>query len=159
VRKLMLLGAVFILTGSLFYADAPMIGTWKINFAKSRIPAGSKAANFKDGITVFREIENDLIEGVSTETQKDGKIIVIKSTFPKSGGFQTYQQGGPAQGISILCVVIDQYTMYLVHLANGKQVFLRRVTVSQDFKTITLEAKGNDAQGTPVDVLLLYEKQ
>jgi hypothetical protein len=49
--------------------------------------------------------------------------------------------------------------MYLVHLANGKQVFLRRVTFSQDFKTLNLEAKGKDAQGTPVDVLLHYEKQ
>ncbi len=159
MRKLMLLVAVFVLTGSLFSADAPMIGTWKLNFAKSRIPAGSKAANFKEGIIVFREIENEMIEGVSTETQKDGKIIVSKSTFPRSGGFQTHQQGGPAQGISILCVVIDQYTMYLVHLANGKQVFLRRITISPDFKTINLEAKGNDAQGTPVDVLLHYEKQ
>lgn len=159
MHKLMMLVAVFILTGSLFSADAHMIGTWKLNFTKSRIPAGSKAANFKEGITVFREIENELIEGVSTETQKDGKIIVSKSTFPKSGGFQTYQQGGPAQGISILCVVIDQYTIYLVHLANGKQVFLRRVTFSQDLKTFTLEAKGNDAQGNTVDVLLLYEKQ
>jgi len=90
---------------------------------------------------------------------KDGKVIVSKSTFPKSGGFQTYQKGGPAQGISILCVAIDQYTMYLVSLANGKQVFLRGAIVSRDLKTFTLETKGNDAQGNPVDVLLLYEKQ
>jgi hypothetical protein len=95
MRKLMLLVSVFVLTGSLFSADAPMIGIWEINIAKSRIPAGSKAANFKEGITVFREIENDLIEGVSTETQQDGKIIVSKSTFPKGGGFRPINKAVP----------------------------------------------------------------
>jgi hypothetical protein len=159
MRKIIQLVAVFVLTGSLFSADSPMIGTWKINFSKSRFPAASRPANFKEAISVYREIENELIEGVSTETQKDGKINVAKWTVPKSGGFRTYQQGGWPQGVSILHVVIDQYTTYLVHLGNGKQVLLRSITFSQDFKTYTLEVKYRDAQGTPVDILLLYEKQ
>ena len=158
MRKAILLIAVLGLAGSLWAAD-PIIGTWKLNFTKSRIPAASKAANFREAVSVVREIENELIECVSTETQNDGKTIVSKWTVPKSGGFQINQQGGPAQGISILRVVIDPYTTYLVHLANGKQVFIRHVTYSQDFKTFTLEAKGKDAKGNPVDVLLFYEKQ
>jgi hypothetical protein len=99
-----------------------------------------------------------LIEGVSTETQKDGKTVVIRWTVPKSGGFRTYQEGGPAQGTSIW-VVIDPYTMYDVHLVDGKQVLLRKATISQDLKTFTLEVKYKDAPGTPVDILLLYERQ
>ena len=91
MRTLMLLVTVFVWNGSLFSADSPMIGTWKINFARSRYPAASRAANFKEAITVYREIENELIEGVSTETQKDGKVVVEKWTVPKSGGLRTYQ--------------------------------------------------------------------
>ena len=158
MRTLMLLVAVFVWTGSLLSAEDPMIGTWKLNFAKSRFPATSRAANFKEGITVIREIENELVEKVSTEIQKDGKTVVARSTVPKSGGFWTYQEGGPAQGTSIW-VVIDPYTMYDVHLVNGKQVLLRKATISQDLKTYTLEIKYKDAQGTPVDMLLFYERQ
>jgi hypothetical protein len=49
--------------------------------------------------------------------------------------------------------------MDLVSLANGKQVFIRRVTIGQDFRALALEAKDNNAQGAPVDALLLYAKQ
>lgn len=159
MRTLMLLVAVFVWTGSLLSAEDPMIGTWKLNFAKSRFPATSRPSNFKEAITVFREIENELVEKVSTETQKDGKTVVARSTAPKSGGFVTYQEGDPAPGTSLLRVVIDPYTMYDVHLVNGKQVLLRKATISQDLKTYTLEIKYKDAQGTPVEILLLYEKQ
>ena len=159
MRKAMLVLAVFGLVGSLWAADtSPTMGTWKLNLAKSKI-LGSNAANLNETITVFREIDADTVEGVSTDTLKDGKTNTTKWTVPKNGGFQTYQQGGPAKGTSILSVVIDPSTMYNVYLRDGKQVFLMHVIFSKDFKTFTITAKGTDAQGKPFEYLGLYEKQ
>jgi len=157
MRKAMLLLAVFGFVVTIWAAD-PTMGTWKLNIAKSKIPA-SDAANLKETKTVFREIDANTVEGVSTDTLKDGKTTTTKWTVPKNGGIQTYQQGGPAKGTSIVSVVIDPSTMYNIYLQDGKQVFLMHVVFSKDFKTFTISAKGTDTQGKPFEYLGLYEKQ
>ena len=157
MRKTMLLLAVFGFAVSL-WAQEPSMGTWKLNIAKSKIPPNT-AQNLKETITIFREIDANTVEGVSTDTLKDGKTNVTKWTVPKNGGIQTYQQGGPAKNTSILSVVIDPGTMYNVYLQDGKQVFLMHVVFGKDFKTFAISAKGADAQGKPFEYLGLYEKQ
>ena len=157
MRKLMLLVTVLGLAGSLSAAD-PIVGTWKVNPAKSKAPA-SAAANTKETIAVFREIDADTIEGTSTETRNDGSTVSAKWTVPKRGGNLTYQQGGPAQGISIIATIIDLNTTYNTYLQNGKQVGLMHVSISKDGKTFTTSWKGTDAQGKPYEYFVLYEKQ
>jgi hypothetical protein len=112
MRKIMLFLAVFGLVGSLWAAD-PTMGTWKLNLAKSKIPA-SDAANLKETILSFREIDANTVEGIQTQTLKDGKTNTMKWTTPTSGGTQTYQEGGPANGISSVAVKIEPLTMYNV---------------------------------------------
>jgi len=155
MRKAMLLLAVFGLVGWLWAADT--MGTWKLNLAKSKLPPS--AANIKESILVFQEIDADTIEGSSTQTLKDGKTTTAKWTTPKSGGIQTYQQGAPANGISTLAVIIDADTIYNVTLQNGKQVQLTPINFSKDGKTFTMTYKGTDAQGKPYEYFVLYEKQ
>ena len=157
MRKAMLLLAVFGLVGSLWAAD-PTLGTWKLNLAKSKLSAND-AANLKESILVFREIEGNTMEGIQTQTLKDGKTNTMKWTTPMNGGTQTYQQGGPSNGISSVAVKINPNTIYNVYLQNGKQVFLMHVTFSKDFKTFTMTSKGTDAQGKPFEILGFYEKQ
>jgi hypothetical protein len=158
MRKAMLLLAVFGLVCSLWGAD-PVIGTWKLNLAKSKLPAGA-AANANESMVVFREINADTLEGTSTDIQKDGtKVISMKFTVPRSGGIQTYQQGGPTQGVSVVTTVIDPYTSFNTYLLNGKQVGMMHVQISKDGMSYTIATKGNDAQGKPVDLLYYFEKQ
>jgi hypothetical protein len=83
----------------------------------------------------------------------------MKWTTPISGGIQTYQQGGPAKGITTVAVKVDANTIYNVSLQNGKQVQLFRITYSKDFKTFTINARGTDAQGKPWEYLAFYERQ
>ena len=157
MRKTMLLLGVLALVSSLWAQD-PKMGTWKVNFAKSKIPA-SDAANLKESKVVFREIDANTVEGISTDTMKDGKTNTTKWTVPINGGIQKYQQGGPEAGTSIISAVIDPHTLYSIYLLDGKQVFLLHVTYSKDFKTFTLTGKGTDAQGKPVDYMSFSEKQ
>ena len=80
MRKAMLLLAVFGFVVTIWAAD-PTMGTWKLNIAKSKIPA-SDAANLKETKTVFREIDANTVEGVSTDTLKDGKTTTTKWMLP-----------------------------------------------------------------------------
>jgi len=157
MRKAIVLAAVLGLVGSLWAAD-PSTGTWKLNLAKSKIPS-LEAANIKEVIMEFREIDADTLGAVSTETLKDGKTNTMKWTTPLVGGMQTYQQGGPAEGVSTVAVKIDQYTIYNMSLRDGKQVSLFKITFSKDFKTYTVNAKGMDAEGNPWEYLAVYDKQ
>ena len=155
MRKAMLLLAVFGLIGSLWAAD--QMGTWKLNIAKSKLPPS--AANLKEIIMVFREIDANTIEGSSTQTTQDGKTTTGKWTTPKNGGIQTYQEGTPAAGTSTLAVVVDPDTIYNVTLQNGRQVQLTPINFSKDGRTFTVTYKGNDPQGKPYEFVVLFEKQ
>jgi hypothetical protein len=81
-------------------------------------------------------------------------VQLIRSTQP-------YRKltGGPAQGTTIVSVVIDENTVHNVYLQNGKQVSLTRVTNSKDGKSVTMTFKSTDAQRKPVEEIIVMEKQ
>ncbi len=157
MRKAMLLLAVFGLVGLALAADDPSVGTWKLNIAKSKLPP--TAANLKESTIVMRLMDADTYESISTETLKDGKTTTTKWTVPKDGGIQTYQQGGPAKGISIVAAKIDPYTIQNIYLQNGKQVFVMRLTISNDGKIMTGTGTLVNAQGKPFEAFWQFEKQ
>jgi len=157
MRKTIVFFTLLLLAGSLWAAD-PTVGTWKQNLEKSMLPA-AYAANVKEAVVVFKELDANTMEGTATETRKDGTKEVSKWTVPKSGGFQIYQQGGPEGDVRIFSVVVDANTMYNVYVQDGKQVFLMPVSFSKDFRTFTISGKGMDAQGNPYEFRALYEKQ
>lgn len=157
MRKTILLLAVLGLAGSLWAQD-PSLGTWKLNLAKSKVPS-KDAANVKDTVIEMRALDANTYESISTETRKDGSTTVTKWTVPQSGGIQTYQQGGPAKGITIVAAKIDPHTIYNIYLQDGRQVFLMQMKIAKDGKTFTGSANGTDPQGKPWEYLVVYDKQ
>jgi len=156
MRKVMLLLVVFGFVGLIWAQDtSPTMGTWKLNIEKSKLPP--TAANLKEAIVVFREIDANTVEGRSTQTTKDGKTTTAKFTTPKSGGIQTYQEGGPANGTSTISVLVDPHKFYNLTLQNGKQVQLTPISFDKDFKTYTMTYKGIDPQGNPYEFFVLFE--
>jgi hypothetical protein len=93
MRKTMFLLAVFGLATSLWAAGPFLVGTFKLNPAKSKDPA-NMLAKTKEATVTFRELDADTMEATSTTIQKDGSTVTAKWTVPKSGGIQKYQQGG-----------------------------------------------------------------
>jgi hypothetical protein len=158
MRKALLFLAFFAFVSSLWAQDKnPTMGTWKLDIAKSKLPP--TAANIKEIVLVFREIDADTMEGRSTQTTKDGKTTTARWTNPKNGGVQTYQEGAPASGISTIGVKVDPNTLYNLTLQNGKQVQLTPVVFDKAFKTYTMTYKGVDPQGKPYEFFALFEKQ
>jgi len=153
----MLFLAVFVLAG-MVWAQDPSIGTWKLNLAKSKTPP-SETANVKEAVIEMRALDANTYESISTTTQKDGKTVVAKWTVPISGGIQKYQQGGPAQGISIVAAKIDPHHIVNIYLQDGKQVFLMQMNISPDGKTFTGSAQVPTPQGKPFEYLVVYDRQ
>ncbi len=156
-RIMMLFLAVFVLAGTVWAQD-PSIGKWKLNLAKSKTPP-SETANVKEAVIEMRALDANTYESISTTTQKDGKTVVVKWTVPISGGIQKYQQGGPAQGISIVAAKIDPHHIVNIYLQDGKQVFLMQMNISPDGKTFTGSAQVPTPQGKPFEYLVVYDKQ
>jgi hypothetical protein len=159
MRKAMLLLAVVGLTGSLWAAD-PLIGTWKLNVAKSKFSpvllALSKEAAPKESTMVIRDLDVDQIEISETGTRTDGSAISMKGTQPKQGGTV---QSGLGEGISFIHTVINENDRIGTILQNGKQIQVIRWVVSKDGKTLTSTRRSLDAQGKPAEHLAVYEKQ
>lgn len=157
MRNAMLLLAVLGITGSLWAAD-PIIGTWKLNIAKSRF-ASALGATPKQQTNTVRELAADQIEIAVIGSRTDGSAISEKCTAPKQGGSLKYQQPLPAEGESVILTVINPGDWLFTVLQNGKQVTTVRVVVSNDSKTAIETTKGTDAKGKPFEQLQVFDRQ
>jgi len=86
MHKTIMLLAAFGFAGSLWAAD-PIIGTWKLNTAKSRFSAAilRNQAPLKEAIMTIREVD-DQIDIIYKGTRTDGSPVLQQSTFPREGG-------------------------------------------------------------------------
>ncbi len=154
MRKALLLLAVLGLAGSLWAAD-PIVGTWKLNIAKSKFLATDSVP--KEQTLVIREVGTEQFEMSITGVQADGKPMSAKATHP--------QQGGVVSGMSlpesymVIQTVIGPGNVCTTFLQNGKQVRLHHNLVSKDGKTMTQAVRLLDTKGQPVDAVGYWEKQ
>jgi hypothetical protein len=154
MRKLMMLVAVFGLAGSLWAAD-PVVGTWKLNASKSKIPPTADA--MKEQTFVFREV-GDRIDLDVKGTQVNGTPVSTKGGRPLQGGLITVQPA-LAEGTIAVVTVIGPGDAYVTTLQNGKQFQLDHYVVSKDGKTLTVAVKGTDAKGKSFEGLYLFDRQ
>jgi hypothetical protein len=156
MRKAMLLLAVFGLAGSLWAAD-PMLGTWKLNIAKSKFAPTEPAP--KEVTAIWRELGADQYECVMTGVRIDGSAISVKATIPAKGGVINVQQPVPIKGQSGIVTIVGPGDWYITFMQDGKQVEVVHSVVSKDGKTARNTAKGVDAKGKPYEALDVYDKQ
>ena len=155
MKKAMLVLAVFALAGSLWAAD-PIIGTWKLNIAKSKFAPSTQAA-MKEGTHVVRELGADQFELTETQTRTDSSSTSYRFTWPQKGG--VLKSEILAEGTSSIVTIIEPGEWYTTNLRNGKQVSTLHTVISKDGKTMRVTTKATDAQGKPYEVLRVLEKQ
>ena len=157
MRKTMFFLVVFAMAGSLWAAD-PIIGTWKLNIAKSTHRMAPRSPLPKEWTEVYREIEGGQIEFTMTMILTDGSSSLLKGVWPAQGGTMKVLQGGnPA--VSYVQTLIEPGNWYRTALRDGKQVGFIHKTFSKDGKTMRQTHKGSDAQGRPYEDLRVYDKQ
>jgi len=127
----------------------PLIGTWKLNVAKSK--------GVKSGSTVVEAVGKgikltvDLVPADGTASHwaftanYDGKDYPVTGNSP--------------YGNSAAVTRVDARTIRITSKHDGKVTTTSTIVVSEDGKTRTTTIKGTDVKGQPVDVVSFYEKQ
>jgi hypothetical protein len=132
------------------------VGTWKTNIAKSKYtPAPWPVAS----LTVTREAAPGGIKVTNTGTRKDGSAINASYTAKYDGsGSEVTGEGSPYDSISVKQGDANTFT-YEAKSSKTKYRASGRVVISADGKTMTTTASGVDADGKPMTMKLVYDKQ
>jgi hypothetical protein len=137
--------------GVSFAADSPQMGIWKLNEAKSKIPAGS----FKND-TVTYAADGDNVK-VTTDGTMGEKPVHTEWTGKFDG--KDYPLTGDPAADSRSYTQVNDRTLTLANSKDGKVVVTGKIIVSKDGKTRTLTTKGKDANGKKMSSTAVYDKQ
>ena len=140
-------------------AEDPLLGTWKLNLAKSKYSPGPPP---KSGTTTYSPYGEDGVKTVRDEVDAQGNSIHSEYTAKYDG--KDYAVQGPAGGgnpprATLSARRIDAYTTENTNKMGGKVLSVSSRVVSKDGKTLTIYVKGTDAQGQPVNNVVVYDKQ
>jgi len=131
------------------------IGTWKLDIAKSKYTPAPMPVK---SLTSVREAVAGGVKVTTSGERTDGAVN-SGYTAKYDGSWATVTgTGSPYDSISIKQVNANTLT-YEAKQTNGKYRASGRTVISSDGKTMTTKAKGTDANGAPMTLTLVYEKQ
>jgi hypothetical protein len=151
-RNLMLTAALCFAGAALSFADNPNMGTWKLNEAKSKIPAGAPK-----NTTVVYEAAGDSVKVTTDGTDRDGKPSHTEWTGKFDG--KDYPLTGDSNADSRSYKQVNDHTLDLTNKMGGKVVTTGRVVVSKDGKMRTLHLTGTDSAGKKISSTAVYDKE
>ena len=148
-----LLVAVLMCAGvALCFAADPQIGTWKLNEAKSNIPAGSPKNS-----TVVYEMAGDKVKVTVDGVDASGKPTHNEWTGAFDG--KDYPLKGDPSADTRAYKKVDDHTLELKNKKEGKVTTEGKVVVSADGNSRTVTVKSTDASGKKVEYTSVYDKQ
>jgi hypothetical protein len=133
-------------------AQNAQIGTWKLNEAKSKIPAG-----FMKNTNVVYEAAGDNIKASTDGIDKDGKPFHTEWTGKFDG--KDYPLTGDPTSDARSYKTINDHTLAIANKKGGTVTTSGKIVVSADGKSRTLDVKGTDAAGKNVSSRAVYDKQ
>jgi hypothetical protein len=131
------------------------LGVWKVNIAKSKYtPAPMPLKSY----TAVREAAPGGVKVTLTGERTDGTAIKASYTAKYDGTPAVIAGvGTPYDTMAIKQVDANTFT-YESQQTSGKYRSSGRMVVSKDGKTMTATAKGTDADGKAMTLILIYEK-
>ena len=135
-----------------FAADNPNMGTWKLNEAKTKMPAGLPKNN-----TVTYEAVGDSIKVTVDGVDGAGKPTHNEWTGKFDG--KDYPLTGDSSADSRAYKTINGNTTELTNKKDGKVTLTGKIIIAPDGKTRTITVSGNDPKGKKVAYTAFYDKQ
>jgi hypothetical protein len=153
ILKTLFVGAIIAIgTGTAVAADA-VVGTWKLNLAKSTFSPGPAP---KSQTRTYAESAQGTTVTVKT-TAADGKESTTNITFKEDG--KSYPVSGNADFDMVSVKRVDALTVHSTQTKAGAAVGTGVRTVSKDGKTLTFTQKSTNADGVKHDDVSVYDKQ
>jgi hypothetical protein len=137
-RTLLLTLALSFVGAAVCFAENPNIGTWKLNEAKSQLPAGATK-----NTTVVYEAAGDSVKVTTDGTDRDGKPIHAEWTG-KFDGKDYPLTGNPAADMRSY-KTIDDRTLVITNKKGSKVTSSGRIVVSADGKSRTVNLTETDS--------------
>jgi hypothetical protein len=147
-----LLTMVLCFAGITCFAQSPQMGTWKLNEAKSKIPAGAVKNS-----TVVYSAEGDNVKVTTDGTDADGKPSHTEWVGKFDG--KDYPVASDPALDSRSYKKINDHTLTIENKKGDKVVSTGRIVVSADGKTRTLSLNATDSAGKKVSSVGVYDKQ
>ena len=151
-RTLLLSWALCLSGAAVCLAQDPNIGTWKLNEAKSKVPAGAMKVT---SMTVSSEGDN--MKVTQDGTDKDGNSFHAEWTGKFDG--KDYPVTGSSVMDSRAYTKVNDRTLTADNKKDGKTVTTARSMISADGKTRTVHATQTDASGKKVNLTAVFDKE
>lgn len=151
-KGLLLALTVCFITGALWSADNPQIGTWKLNEAKSKLAAGVAKVG-----TVIYEAAGDKIKVTVEATDSNGNAT--KTEWIGNFDGKAYEVTSGAEPSTRAYKMVNDRTLTFVEKSKGKVTVSGRIVVAPDGMTRTVTSTSTDAKGMKVRSTALYDKQ
>jgi len=147
--------SVVVFAGTVFAQSSnPLVGTWKLNIAKSKYNAGKAP---KSSTTVI-EAAGAGVKFTIDSVGVDGTVRHWTYTT-NIDGKDSPIVGNATQGDTAAATRVDANTIRTVYKKGGTVTITATSVVSGDGKTRTNTGKGKDALGQNTDSVQVYEKQ
>ena len=153
-RVCALIFALVLASGQLWAQQEPLMGTWKLNLAKSKYSPGppprSRTLKYEPSGTNKVKLTNDGVLANGETTHAEDAYVFDGKDYPVTGD---------ANVDMVASRRIDAYTTETLSKKSGKTVTTTRRVVSPDGKTLTITAKGTNANGQPYNDVRVFDKQ
>ena len=144
--------ALSVIATEVCFPASPQIGTWKLNEAKSKMPAGMG----KNTTVVYAE-QGDKVKVTVSGVDKDGKPT--HSVWVGKFDGKAYPSKGNLSWNASSYKVVDDRTNQITTWKDGKMVWSGKITVSADGKSRTVTMNGTDANGKKFSGKAVYDKE
>jgi len=151
-RSIVLAMAVCFVAVALCTAQNANMGTWKLNEAKSKAPAGAPK-----NTTVVYEAAGDNVKVTVDGVDAAGKPTHNEWTGKFDG--KDYPLTGDPTANTRSYKKVNDRTTELANKKDGKVVLTGRIEISADGKSRTVTVSGTDASGKKVKYTSSYDKQ
>ena len=132
------------------------LGTWKANVAKSKYTPAPWPVK---SLTTTREAAPGGVKVTSTGTRTDGSAINASYSAKYDGSSsEVTGEGSPYDSVSVKQGDANTFT-YEAKNSKNKYRVSGRIVISGNGKTMTTTASGVDADGKPMTLKLVYDKQ
>jgi len=157
MRSIVTLIALVALCSAILLAQAPaaknMVGTWKLNAAKSAFSPGPP---LKGQIATLTAVDGGL-KVVADRVEADGKTTHFEWTAKFDG--KDYPVTGDPGRDAVSVKKVDDYTLEITNKKAGKTLSVLRAVYAKDGKTRTETTTGVNAQGQKINNVTAWDKR
>jgi hypothetical protein len=143
---------LFVAVVAFSFVDSPQMGTWKLNEAKSKIPAGAPKNH-----TVVYEAAGDMIKVTVDGVDGSGNATHNEWTGKFDG--KDYPVTGESNADTRSYTQVNPNTLTMAQKKGGKVILTGKIVVAADGKSRTVTTSATDDKGKKITTEAVYDKQ